>query len=85
MAVRGAKFRVVSERRVGGLRVRRQEFGLVPVRMAQKLSSVVTLEGLGELVGELDEGGGGLIGRCVSDSSERLLVWAAGFAGVRLI
>jgi hypothetical protein len=30
--------------------------------MAQKLSSVVTLEGLGELVEELDEGGGGFIG-----------------------
>jgi hypothetical protein len=30
--------------------------------MAKKLSGVVALEGLGELIEELDEGSGGLIG-----------------------
>ena len=44
--------RARSERRMGGLRVRRRGFGLIPVRMAQKLSGVVTLERLGELVEE---------------------------------
>ena len=36
--------------------------GVLPVRMAKKLSDVVTLEGLGKLVEELDKGGGGVIG-----------------------
>jgi hypothetical protein len=77
---RGAKCRVVSERWVGGLRVRRQGFGLVPVRMSQKLSGVVTLEGLGELVEELEEGGGGLIGEIHRQTHYRQVIGLHGGA-----
>jgi hypothetical protein len=63
-----------SERWIGGLRVRRQGFGLVPVRMTQKLSGVVTLEGIGELVEELDERGGGLIGKIHGQTHYRQVI-----------